>query len=93
MKKITKLSESDLRRIVNRVMSEHFYFDGVGDAPKTPDRSERKKVKSFINAINQRLENGGFERPNSSSSNPPLSILIDGIRDICNQYERYLEEK
>ena len=93
MRKIVKLTESDLNRLVKKVIKEQevseFYFktsDDDNEPYKSPNRKERMMVKSFKKEIMDNLVSGGTDW-SVNNENPHLKDLIDGIRRVCDKFE------
>ena len=93
MKKIVKLTESDLNRLVKKVIKEQevseFYFktsDDDNEPYKSPNRKERMMVKSFKKEIMDKLVSGGTDW-SMNNENPHLKDLINGIRRVCDKFE------
>ena len=93
MRKIVKLTESDLNRLVKKVIKEQevseFYFktsDDDNEPYKSPNRKERMMVKSFKKEIMDNLVSGGTDW-SMNNENPHLKDLIDGIRRVCDKFE------
>ena len=92
--KVIRLTESDLRKITKRVISEQknineimFNDTNYDDMNyKRPNRKERKLVSQFKYEILNKLETGGSDWA-INVSNPSLTNLIDGIRKVCDKYE------
>lgn len=84
MKKIIRMTESDLNRIVNRLNEQFFKDDDINF--KTPGRKERRLVSSFKKEILNKLDAGGGDWA-TNVPNPSLKSLINGIRRVCDKYE------
>lgn len=92
MKKIVKLTENDLTKLVKRVINEdkkkltEFMFDTDPEGKMT----EENKMDSFIKEVKETLVMGKhgkwdfFSKPTPRMS---LNILISKVREICDDYE------
>jgi len=85
MRKIVRITESDINKIANRVLNE-FVFDDDDTNFERPNKYERRKVSLFKKEIMNKLESGGTDWA-TNVPNPPLKSLIDGIRRVCDKYE------
>ena len=94
MKKIVRLTESDLIRIVKRVISEQeempeLFFDTSdegGEFARRPTEKERMMAEAFKQEIKEKLLSGGSDW-SMNNENPHLKDLIDGIRRVCDKFE------
>lgn len=85
MKKVIKLTESDLARIVKKSLEQQ-----DKESYKTPDKKENALVENFKQEIKDKLMSGGGNWA-VVQPNPKLKRLINGIRRTCDEYEKYYE--
>lgn len=82
-----RLTESDLNRIIKKVIKESPFRLGSDDErPNRPDKREKQMVREFKRQIHNTLDSGGTEWA-VSNSNPSLEMLISGIRRVCDEFE------
>jgi hypothetical protein len=89
MKNKIRLTESDLNRIVRKVIKESpLTLGGESDngGYKEPDKKEQQMVKAFKHSIMYKLGSGGSDW-DVSHPNPKLKNLISGIRKVCDNFE------
>ena len=92
MKRIVRLTESDLARIVRRVIQEQevsefiFDFSDKAEPYKEPSKKEKMMVQRFTYEIKEKLDTGGGDWQ-IHVPNPRLKDLISGIRRVCDKYE------
>jgi hypothetical protein len=75
-KKVIRLSENDLNKIVKRVLIES-------------EKSELEKIKDLKRDLMDAFRNVSmpeFEKGKSTEKSPKLSQIIDNIKDILNNY-------
>lgn len=99
MKKVVKLTESDLNRIVKRIIEEQEVSEFIfanSDQETKPHRETSKKermmIQSFKEQIKNKLSSGGSDW-SMDNKNPRLEDLISGIRRVCDKYEGLTESK
>ena len=83
--KVITLTESDMKRIKNKVITEFMFRDDDMDF-KTPNRKERELVSYFKKEILNKLNTGGGDWA-TNVPDPSLTNLINGIRRVCDKYE------
>jgi F420-0:gamma-glutamyl ligase len=100
MKKIVRLTESDLIRIVKRVISEQeempeLFFDTSdegGEFARRPTEKERMMAEAFKQEIKEKLLSGGSDW-SVDNKHPHIKLLIKGVRRVCDKFESYLSSK
>jgi F420-0:gamma-glutamyl ligase len=97
MKKVIRLTESDLVRIVNQVISEQeevteLFFDTSdegGEFARRPTEKERIMAEAFKQEIKEKLLSGGSDW-SVDNKHPHIKLLIKGVRRVCDKFESYL---
>ena len=97
MKNVIRLTESDLVRIVNQVISEQeevteLFFDTSdegGEFARRPTEKERIMAEAFKQEIKEKLLSGGSDW-SVDNKHPHIKLLIKGVRRVCDKFESYL---
>ena len=96
MKKVVRLTETELNLLVKRIIQEQevseFFFDNSDDDRepyRPPTEKERMMAEAFKQEIKEKLLSGGSDW-SVDNKNPHIKLLIRGVRRVCDKFESYL---